>query len=179
MGLRVAQWLGRATDGVNDSSWLEPWHLLRQSCWRSSWSLSRSRRPNPELITPASAAPFPAQLPSAEGLPPLAEAPMSAASAAYVVDGEVVLVNAATAEAVTAFASEEDIPASLSGSSGATRPSITGEWSSVALSPDGRMLLMTVPRYMGTEGLQGQLLYLLDIGAGTTQRLQDLTGGGR
>jgi hypothetical protein len=36
------------------------------------------------------------------------------------------------------------------------------------------MLLMTVPRYMGTEGLQGQLLYLLDVDAGTTQRLQNL-----
>ncbi len=130
---------------------------------------------SPELIAPASAAPFPAQLPSAQDLRSLAEAPMAAASAAYVVDGEVVLINAATAEAVTAFASTGDLPPGPGGSSVDPSPSSrTVDWDSVALSPDGRQLLMTIPP-PGFHDPRGQLLYLLDISARTTRLLQGVS----
>ena len=42
---------------------------------------------------PNDVASLPAQLPSADGLPPLADGTMDAASAAYVVDGEVVVID--------------------------------------------------------------------------------------
>ena len=59
------------------------------SARRSGSTVRRARTRSPGL---------PAQLPAADGLPPLVDGTMDAASAAYVVNGEVVVIDAATGD---------------------------------------------------------------------------------
>jgi len=117
-----------------------------------------------EDVQPAQGAQLPAQLPTAKGLPSLEEAPMEAASTAYVIDGEVVFINAETAEAVKLFPSTEDIPLSLSATAAlSSRLSVEAGWNRVVLSPDGMHALLTTSSLPTADGKLGDFLYVLDI----------------
>jgi hypothetical protein len=124
-------------------------------------------------VVPASFAPIPAALLDADTLPTLTQAPMAAASMAYVVDGEVILVNAETGQASVVFGRQADLLSSSSGSDGPAE--VVHGWDSAVLSPDGRKLLMSVPRAYGFEGPQGRLVYLLDVSTGDVTRLMNVT----
>lgn len=136
------------------------------------------RTDEPATAQEAMAAAIPLRLPGPQGLAPLTEAPMAAASAAYIVDGEVVLVNAVTGEAVRAFASAGDIPPSLAGGSqgGLASPrEADPRWTTVALSPDGSQVLLTVPSTPSADGLLYRFVFLLDVSAGEADRLVGVT----
>ena len=131
-----------------------------------------------EEAQPVDVAALPAQLPTAEGLPSLEEAPMEAASTAYVIDGEVVFINAKTAEAVKLFPSSEDIPLSLSATAAlSSRLSADAGWNRVVLSPDGEHALLTTPSLPTADGRLGDFLYVLDIAAITIERVPDVRVG--
>jgi len=102
---------------------------------------------------PTDVASLPAQLPSADGLPSLADGTMDTASAAYVVDGEVVVIDAATGDgAVVDF---ESMPLNFVGSmTGVTDRSV------LALSPDGRALVVS------TGNVRREVLLIVDVGTG-------------
>ena len=123
-----------------------------------------------------SAAHFPDVLPAAGDLAPLAEAPMDAASAAYIIDGEVVLVNAATGEAVRAFASEGDFPPSLSGApSFQSGLSSSTRWDRrVALTGWTNAASHWFRTPCRSKVFGGRLIYLLNVGSGDAQRLLDV-----
>ncbi|HVQ88216.1 MAG TPA: hypothetical protein VMT88_08540 [Actinomycetes bacterium] len=124
------------------------------------------------LESPAAIGVLPNTLPTADGLPTLASAPMAAASGAYIVEGRVVLINAATREAVITSAEPGDFPPSLSGTSAAR--SSTPHWSSVQLSPDGRFLLMIAEPEHG-QNLGRLPVYLLDVRSGELNRMHNIT----
>ena len=128
-----------------------------------------------EDVQPANGAELPAQLPTAEGLPSLDEAPMEAASAAYVVDGEVVFINAETSEAVKLFPATEDMPHSLSATAALnSRLSVDAGWNRVVLSPDGKHALLTTPPLPAADGNLGDFLFVLDIAAIDIERVPDV-----
>jgi hypothetical protein len=119
---------------------------------------------------PTDVASLPEQLPSADGLPPLADGTMDAASAAYVVDGEVVVIDAASGDgAVVDF---ESMPLNFVGPmTGVTDRSVA------ALSPDGSALVVS------TGKGEREVLLLVDVATGEvvpTNRFflrQDKRGG--
>ena len=130
------------------------------------------------VSSPADVQAIPLQLPRPNDLPPLTEAPMDSASAAYVVDGVVVLVNAVTAAGVRAFATAADVPASLAGGDASAFSSprqAGGDWSTVTLSPDGTRALLTIAPAPTIEGVSHRVVYLLDIRSGVADRLPGIT----
>ena len=144
------------------------------SSWGSLSSYSRSRAVT-EDVQPANGAELPAQLPTADGLPTLADAPLSTAAAAYVVDGEVVFIDAETSQAVKLFPSTEDIPLSISATAAlSSRLSADAGWSRVVLSPDGTRALLTAPSLPTADGNLGDFLYVLDIGNVELDRVPDI-----
>ena len=102
--------------------------------------------PGPDVV-----AAIPAQLPAPAGLPSLADAPMAAASVAYVTDGQLVLVASNGAGAAVAG----DLPAAD------LVPS------SVALAPDGEHAVVSFSGGSSFHCCVGQLTYLLDVESGT------------
>jgi hypothetical protein len=97
---------------------------------------------------------------------------MGAASAAYIVDGEVVFINADTAEAVKLFPSTDDMPHSLSATAAlSSRLSVDAGWNRVVLSPDGERALLTTPSLPTADGNLGDYLYVLDIGNVASDRV--------
>lgn len=106
---------------------------------------------------PADVASLPAELPRPAGLPTLAETPMESAAAAYVVGGEVVLVSSATGAAARLDLSTAPDAAGYGALRGVT---------SVALSPDGRWLLVAWEWPPSVDAL-GLPLSLVEVGTGT------------
>jgi hypothetical protein len=105
---------------------------------------------------PTDVASLPAQLPPAEGLPTLAEAPMDAASAAYLA-GQLVLVSAADGHAAVAA---YDLPVGLDSAR------------HLALSPDGKSLLVDHVKnnVITTDGTAApESLFFLDVASGTVE----------
>jgi hypothetical protein len=119
---------------------------------------------------PTDVASLPEQLPAADGLPPLVDGTMDAASAAYVVDGEVVVIDAASGDgAVVDF---ESMPLNFVGPmTGVTDRSVA------SLSPDGSALVVSTGRG------EREVLLLVDVATGEvapTNRFflrQDKQGG--
>ena len=107
---------------------------------------------------PDEVAGLPDQLPAANGLPKLTADTMSFASAAYVVDGEVVVIDAATGEGALI-----DFDTTPTGLRGRARPGHrTGRI--LALSPDGRFLMVSPGMTSLTPG--GEWLWLVDVSTG-------------
>jgi hypothetical protein len=122
---------------------------------------------------PTDVASLPEQLPSAVGLPPLADGTMDAASAAYVVDDELVVIDAASGDgAVVDFDGGIDIL-------GQPLPFVDSS-SELALSPDGRTLAIGPGGPRGASGEEA--LLVLDVGSGVMapqSRLSMAVGGAR
>ena len=105
---------------------------------------------------PNEVAALPDELPAPEGLPTLVAGTMDAASAAYIVDGEVVVIDAATGDgALVDFAS---MGLTFVGP-------LTGvtERASLALSPDGKVLALTPGLARPKDG---DALLLVDVETG-------------
>lgn len=97
---------------------------------------------------PIDVASVPVELPTPEDLPTLAEAPMDAASVAYVVDGRLVLVSAADGHAAVDSAAAVPV----------------GRISSVTLSPDGRYAVL-VRSWSAGVNTAGLPMSLFDVAA--------------
>jgi hypothetical protein len=110
---------------------------------------------------PSVVASLPSELPGPQGLPTLAEAPMAAASAAYVVDGRLVLVSADDGHAVVA---EPDLA-----EPGAVGP-VYGPAEAVTLSPDGATALVVYQWPPAVDAL-GRPVFLVDVAGGDARRL--------
>ena len=117
----------------------------------SSERLDSAPRPN-------EVAGLPDQLPAANGLPKLTADTMSFASAAYVVDGEVVVIDAATGEGAKVYLSCRE------GYVCGVVPAI-GRDASVALSPDGRFLLVSSGKSELVPGGR-EWVWLVDVATG-------------
>ncbi len=100
---------------------------------------------------PTDVASLPAELPAAAGLPTLAEAPMDAASAAYVAEGGLVVVSASDGHAAEVA---YDLPVGLG-------------VRDVALSPDGRSLLVSRRTAPSDATPLEEPVRLLDVASGT------------
>ena len=120
----------------------------------SSERLDGAPRPN-------EVAGVPDQLPAAIGLPKLAADTMSSASTAYLVDGEVVVIDAATGEgALVAFRPSPDSP----------RVGVTpgiGPDASLALSADGRFLMVSSGDPNSEVGSSREWMWMVDVATGT------------
>lgn len=121
---------------------------------------------------PGEVASLPADLPSAQGLPPLTAESMDAASAAYIVDGEVVVIDAATGEGAT-------VDFSTMGLTFVGVITRVADDASLALSPDGRFLAV-VPG--GVRQVKGgyDIILMVDLQEGEiSPQSAFYVGGGR
>lgn len=118
---------------------------------------------------PGDVASLPAELPSPAGLPTLAEAPMDAATTAYVVAGEVILVSSSSRQPARLPLD----PARLAGAVGGA--DVNGEAVSATVSPDGRTVLLMLEPGEESEGT-GLVPVVLNVGSGEATVVEGLRG---
>lgn len=120
---------------------------------------------------------LPAALPLAADLPDLGEAPVEVASAAYLVQGVPVVVDADTGRASTVFR-DAPSPEWFDGDVGQDDPALlgrAGRWTDLALSPDGRLLLLVQTRRPYFDGERSLRVYLVDLTDGSLTGLRGLS----
>jgi len=107
---------------------------------------------------PTDVATLPDALPAADGLPNLEPGVVDAASAAYVVDGEVVVIDAATGGGAVIDTLLDPAGYPLTGSS----PSL-GVEGEIALSPNGRYLWVSTGPISDGDGAGQEWMWLIDV----------------
>ena len=120
---------------------------------------------------------LPSALPLPADLPDLGEQPVDVASAAYLVQGVPVVVDASSGVASTVFR-DAPSPEWFDGETDQRNSPLlgrAGRWTDLALSPDGtRLLLVQAPRpYF--DGERSRRVYLLDLGGESLDALRDLS----
>ena len=119
---------------------------------------------------------IPLSLPSADQLPTLVEAPVAAASTAYVVDGIPVVTDAESGDARLVF--DRDPTPDWYDSGGPGRPAIANQlvdvsWSQAVLSPDGQWLVL-VQALKDRDGELSSQTFLMHIPTATPTFLREL-----
>jgi hypothetical protein len=119
---------------------------------------------------------IPSMIPLATDLPDLAERPVDQASAAYLVEGVPVLVDADTGAASTVFRGSPS-PEWFDGSPSESQSALlgrAGRWTDLALSPDGRTLLLVQTPLPGVDGERSWRLFVVDVASGGGERVPGL-----
>ena len=119
---------------------------------------------------------IPLSLPDAQQLPTLIEAPVAAASTAYVVDGVPVVTDAESGDARLVF--DRDPTPDWYDSGGPGRPISAGlpvdvSWSQAVLSPDGQWLVL-VQALKDEDGERSSQTFLMHIPTATPTFLREL-----
>ena len=122
--------------------------------------------PEPDLVTNV-----PDALPAPDGLPTLGAGTMDSASASYVVDGEVVVIDAATGDgALVDFAPSRELYGGV--------PLTIEQDASLSLSPSGRYLMVAsgfrASDFPSEWNPDTEWMWLVDVGCGRVRLLQDL-----